>query len=110
MNTGKIVFIGAGSWSFGLSLFRDIFSSGEFSGSTLILVDLDAAKLKRSAELARLMNDKAGAGVKIEHTTDRRAALDGANFVINATAIDRNRLWKLDFEVPKKYGIHHTLG
>jgi alpha-galactosidase len=110
VNTAKIVFIGAGSWSFGLSLFRDIFSSGEFSGSTLMLVDLDAAKLKRSAELARLMNDKAGAGVQIEHTTDRRAALDGANFVINATAIDRNRLWKLDFEVPKKYGIHHTLG
>jgi alpha-galactosidase len=110
MNTAKIVFIGAGSWSFGLTLFRDMFLSGEYFGSTLMLVDLDATKLSRSAELARLMNDKAGAGVTIEHTTDRRAALDGANFVINATAIDRNRLWKLDFEVPKKYGIHHTLG
>ena len=26
------------------------------------------------------------------------------------TAIDRNRLWKLDWEVPRKYGIRHTLG
>ena len=25
-------------------------------------------------------------------------------------AIERNRLWKLDFAVPKKYGIRHTLG
>ena len=32
------------------------------------------------------------------------------DFVINATAIDRNRLWKLDFDVPRKHGIRHTLG
>jgi alpha-galactosidase len=46
----------------------------------------------------------------IEQTTDRRAALDGAEFVVNATAIDRNRLWKFDWEVPRKCGIRHTLG
>jgi alpha-galactosidase len=34
----------------------------------------------------------------------------GGNFVLNATAIDRNRLWKLDYEIPKKYGIRQTLG
>jgi alpha-galactosidase len=27
-----------------------------------------------------------------------------------AAAFDRNRLWKQDFEVPRKYGIRHTLG
>lgn len=110
MNTAKIVFIGAGSWSFGLTLLRDMFTSGEFAGSTLVLVDLDAEKLARMAELARLLNETTNAKVRIEHTTDRRAALDGAGFVVNATAIDRNRLWKLDFEVPRKYGIRHTLG
>ena len=61
-------------------------------------------------ELARLLNAKSGAGLIIEQTTDRRAAFDGAGFVVNATAIDRNRLWKLDWEVPRKYGIRHTLG
>lgn len=38
------------------------------------------------------------------------AAFDGAEFVVNSTAVDRNRLWKLDFEVPRKHGIRHTLG
>ena len=33
-----------------------------------------------------------------------------ADFVLNAVAIDRNRLWQQDFEIPKKYGIRHTLG
>jgi alpha-galactosidase/6-phospho-beta-glucosidase family protein len=61
-------------------------------------------------KLAKLLNSKTGAGLLIEQTTDRRAALDGAGFVVNATAIDRNRLWKLDFDIPRKYGIRHTLG
>jgi alpha-galactosidase len=50
------------------------------------------------------------ARLSIEHTIDRRTALAGAGFVLNATAIDRNRLWKLDYEIPKKHGIRQTLG
>jgi alpha-galactosidase len=110
MNKTKIVFIGAGSMSFGLSMFKDVFSSKELSGSTLTLVGRSPERLARTAHLARLMNEKSGAGLKIEHTIDRRAAFDGAEFVVNSIAVERNRLWKLDFEIPKKYGIRHTLG
>jgi alpha-galactosidase len=109
-NTTKIVFIGAGSTSFGLSLFQDIFSNCDLSGSTLTLVDSEAESLDRMMRLARLLNDKSGAILRIEGTSDRRAALDGAGFVVNAAAIARNRLWKLDFEIPKRLGIRHTLG
>jgi len=109
-NTAKIVFIGAGSMCFGLSMFRDIFFGEKLRGSTLTLVDINAESLARMTMLARMLNDLSGAGLKIEHTTDRRAALDGAGFVLNATAIERNRLWKLDYEIPKKYGIRQTLG
>jgi len=108
--TTKIVFVGAGSMSFGLSMFRDLFSSTSLSGSVLTLVDQDAESLDRMARLARLLNETCGAGLHIESTGDRRAAFDGAGFVVNSTAIERNRLWKLDFAVPKKFGIRHTLG
>jgi alpha-galactosidase len=110
MLTTKIVFIGAGSVSFGLSMFRDLFRFKDLAGSTLCLVDTNPANLQRMTALAKRMNQEAGLGLKIEATTDQRAVLPGASFVINSTAIDRNRLWKLDFEVPKKYGIRHTLG
>lgn len=110
VNRTKIVFLGATSMSFGLSMLRDIFSSGELRGSTLTLVGRNPKTLAKMAELAKLLNNKTGAGLLIEQTTDRRAAFDGAEFVVNATAIDRNRLWKLDFDVPRKYGIRHTLG
>ena len=109
-NTTKIVFIGATSMSFGLSMLRDIFSSDELRGSTLTLVGRNAQTLAKMTELARLLNAKSAAGLIVEQTTDRRAAFDGAGFVVNAAAIDRNRLWKLDWEVPRKYGIRHTLG
>ncbi|MGJ4997738.1 alpha-glucosidase/alpha-galactosidase [Bradyrhizobium sp. HKCCYLS3077] len=106
----KIVFLGASSASFGLSVFRDLFSTHDLAGSTLVLVGRDTTRLARAERLARLLNDLSGAGLAIEATTDWRAALEGAGFVIHSTAIDRNRLWKLDFEVPRKYGIRHTLG
>ncbi len=109
-NQTKIVFIGASSMSFGLNMLRDVFSSDELRGSTLTLVGRNPATLSKTAELAKLLNKKLGAGLIVEQTTDRRAALKDAGFVVNATAIDRNRLWKLDFEVPRKYGIRHTLG
>ena len=109
-NRTKIVFLGATSMSFGLSMLRDVFSSDELRGSTLTLVGRHPETLAKTAQLAKLLNEKTGAGLAIEHTTDRRAALNGAGFVVNATAIDRNRLWKLDWEVPRKYGIRHTLG
>ena len=110
MNTTKIVFIGAGSMSFGVSMFRDLFGTRELAGSTLCLVDINRENLERMTALAHLLNKETGAGYKIEATTDRRAALPGAGFVVNSIVVERNRLWKMDFEVPKKYGIRHTLG
>jgi len=109
-NTAKIVFIGATSMSFGMSMLRDVMSSRELAGSTLTLVGRRADALARVTELARTMNARSGAGLTIEGTTDRLAALDGASFVVNASAIDRNRLWKYDFDIPRKHGIRHTLG
>ncbi|QAU50118.1 alpha-glucosidase/alpha-galactosidase [Bradyrhizobium guangzhouense] len=106
----KIVFLGASSASFGMSMFRDLFSTHDLGGSTLVLVGRNVDRLGRSTRLAKLLNERSGAGFAIEATTDWHAALDGAEFVLHSTAIDRNRLWRLDFEIPRKFGIRHTLG
>lgn len=109
-NPTKIVFLGAGSISFGMSMLRDLVTTPELSGSTLTLVTQHADSATRAAALARYLSDKAGARLNVEATTDRRAAFNGASFIVNATAIERNRLWKLDFEIPRKHGIRQTLG
>lgn len=110
MKFTKIVFIGAGSMSFGVPMFRDLFSSKELAGSTLSLVDLDKENLNRMYELAIKMNEVSGAGFKIEKSINRREVLSGAEFVVNSIAIERCELWKKDFLIPKKYGIKHCLG
>lgn len=106
----KIVFIGAGSMSFGTPTFRDIFTTPEMRGATLSLVDIDEENLERMYALAVCLNAHTGFELKIEKTTERREVLPGADFVINSLAIERCDLWKQDFNVPKKYGIRHCLG
>ncbi len=110
MRTPKIVFIGAGSMSFGVPTFRDIFTNEKLAGATLCLVDIDAENLERMYALAKKMNEVSGRGLKLEKTTQRRDVLAGADFVINSLAIERCDLWKQDFRVPQKYGVRHTLG
>ena len=63
-------------------MFRDIFFAEQLRGSTLTLVDTDPEGLARMTELARLLNETSSAGMIIEHTIERRAALEGAGFVL----------------------------
>ncbi len=110
MKTPKIVFIGAGSMSFGIPTFKDIFSTPKMAGATLCLVDINMENLQRMYDLAVKMNEVSGLQLKIEKTTDRREALPNADFVINSIAIERCELWRHDFNVPIKHGVRHCLG
>ncbi len=110
MGTPRIVFVGAGSMSFGTAMLNDVFTNPGCAGASLSLVDLDERNLERMHALARKMNAVSGLGVHLEGTTDRRAALPNADFVVTSIAVERCELWKHDFNVPKKYGIRHTLG
>jgi len=110
MNTTKIVFIGAGSMSFGVAMLRDVFASVAMHGSTLSLVDIDAEALERSYQVALGMNHASRAGMTIEKTLNRRDVLPGAGFVVNSICVERCVLWRQDFAIPKKYGVRHTLG
>ena len=71
-NQTKIVFIGATSMSFGLSMLRDIFSSDELRGCTLTLVGRNPMTLAKTAALAELLNKRLGAGLTIEHVRPPR--------------------------------------
>lgn len=106
----KIVLIGAGSTSFGLSCIRDAFTTKELWGSELVFVDIDSIALERIVKVAKRVNDELGAGYTILKSTDRSEVLPGADFVITSIAVNRMTLWKQDFKIPLKYGIKHILG
>ncbi|MCS7222033.1 MAG: alpha-glucosidase/alpha-galactosidase [Anaerolineae bacterium] len=111
MRATKITLIGAGSTSFGLSTLQDIFAYADaLQGSTIVLADVNAESLDLMTRVAQGMNAEANAGLTFEGTTDLRAALDGAEFVIVSVAVDRIETWKKDWEIPLKYGVKHVLG
>lgn len=111
MGQTKIVLIGAGSTSFGISTVADLFQQREhFQGTTLVLCDVNEGKLGRVGRLAERMNEATGKPFTIQKAIDYRDALDGAGFVLVSVEVDRLERWKLDWQIPFKYDVKHVLG
>jgi alpha-galactosidase len=106
----KITFIGAGSTVFAKNLMGDILSFPELAGSTLTLFDIDPDRLSTSKIVAHKVAGALGATPKIETTTNRRAALDGADYAICMIQVAGYKPGTvIDFEIPKKYGLRATI-
>ncbi|MFH7859575.1 MAG: alpha-glucosidase/alpha-galactosidase [Candidatus Aenigmatarchaeota archaeon] len=110
MDKPKIVLMGAGSTQFALITIYDIVRRADLHGSTLSLIDIDKERLKLSKKLADQLNKKFKSKLKIEETLNRKEALEGADFIISAVEVDRFNRWKLDCEIPLKYGIKQVVG
>lgn len=106
----KITFIGAGSTVFAKNLIGDILSYPELAGSTITLHDIDAERLRTSEIVAQRLASSLQVSPVIEATTDRRAALDGADYAICMIQVGGYRPGTvIDFEIPKKYGLRQTI-
>lgn len=78
----KIVLVGAGSYVFGKDIISDLFLYPNSADTTLSLMDTDKERLNLATAYANRLVEQQGAKLKIESTTDRRAALAGADYVI----------------------------
>jgi alpha-galactosidase len=106
----KIAFIGAGSTVFAKNLLGDILSFPELADSHIHLMDIDAERLKTSHIMVQKLAYSLNAAPTIEATTDRRAALKDADYVITAIQVGGYKpSTVIDFEIPKKYGLRQTI-
>ncbi len=106
----KITFVGAGSTVFAKNLMGDILSFPELADSTITLFDIDPDRLHTSEIVGRKVVEALNAPATIEATTDRRRALDGADYVISMFQIGGYKPGTvIDFEIPKKYGLRQTI-
>jgi len=105
----KVALIGAGSVVFSKNLTGDILSFPEFKNATFSYMDIDEERLQVGANLCRKVAKSLGANPTIEATTDRRKALEGADFVINMVQIGGFNSTLVDFEIPRKYGLNFTI-
>ena len=106
----KIAFIGAGSTVFARHLLTDILSYPELAAAHVALHDIDAERLRTSEIVARRVAEALGAHPTLTTTTERRAALDGADYAICMIQVGGYRpATVVDFEVPKRYGLRQTI-
>ena len=110
----KITFIGAGSTVFARNVIEDCMGSEALRDSVFALYDIDGERLKESQtilEAIRATNNNCG---KIEcylGVENRKEALRGADFVVNAIQVGGYEpSTVIDFEIPKKYGLQQTIG
>ena len=106
MKAVKVVMIGAGSATFGRMAIATLLREPSMRGSTLALVDTNVEGLRLMHRLAERVNREWDAGVTIESSTDRRAVLDGADFVACAIEVGpREELWRQDWEIALRHGV-----
>jgi len=105
-----IAFIGAGSTVFAKNLLGDILSFEELGDVSFRLFDIDAERLKTSEAVAHRVAATLGVTPRIEATTDRRRALDGADYAINMIQVGGYKpSTVIDFEIPTKHGLRQTI-
>ena len=109
----KITFMGAGSTVFVRNIIGDCLCVDSLKDSEFALYDIDAERLKESETiLAAIQKGKGGCGKITSYcgVENRKEALRGATFVINAIQVGLyDPCTIIDFEVPKKYGLRQTI-
>ena len=106
-----IVLIGAGSLQFGFDTLGDIFQSAVLSGSRIVLHDINAETLSRVQQKGEQFIKDNNLDFSIEATTDRKAALKGAAYIISSIEVgNRIELWDQDWRIPQQFGFKQVTG
>jgi len=106
----KIAVIGAGSVGFTRRLMRDILSVPELQDTHFALTDISRPNLDLVTQLCQkdIRTNKLPA--RVSSTTDRRRAFRDADYVICCVRVGGLDAFKLDVEIPLKYGVDQCVG
>lgn len=103
-----VCFIGAGSAEFTRQLLRDLYAFPDLD-LELVMHDIDPDRLRLAEQLARISAAHHGRPARIRGSLDRRAALVGADFVVNTVNIGGHAATCIDFDVPEQFGVRQTI-
>lgn len=111
----KVTFMGAGSTVFSKNVLGDTMLCEAFHDVEIALYDIDGQRLEESYLLISKMNESINEGratvKKYLGVDERKDALRGADFVVNAIQVGLyDPCTIIDFEIPKKYGLRQTIG
>lgn len=106
-----VAFVGAGSTVFSRNLMSDLLAYDDLRDELDIrLHDIDRERLRTSEIVGHRLVAARDARAKVMATTDLRAAVDGADFVITMFQIGGFEPATVhDFDLPERYGLTQTI-
>jgi alpha-galactosidase len=108
--TTTITFLGAGSVVFTRELLGDLLGFDDLGPLHIALHDIDQGRLDTAMAIAEDTSSQLGRTVTVTASLDRRRALEGATYVINAIAVAGHAATVRDFDVPARFGLRQTIG
>lgn len=108
--TFKICIIGAGSVGFTKKLCQDILKVPEFEDIEIALTDINAHNLDMIAQIIRRIVEVNKLRTRVTATTDRRAAIAGARYIMCCVRIGGLEAFADDIRIPLKYGVDQCVG
>jgi alpha-galactosidase len=106
----NITLIGAGSVVFTRNLCSDILLTPALQNATITLMDIDPGRLAQARDLVQALIDGRRIDARVVATTDRRAAVRGADYVVTTFQQGGLEAYQLDIDIPKKYGVEQCVG
>jgi len=105
----KIAMIGAGSLIFCKTLTMDILATEALQDVEICLMNRTKPKLDRMEAFVKEIVKVNNLPTKVTATLDRRDALEGADYVINMIQVGGVDAFRMDYEIPLKYGVNQCI-
>jgi len=100
----RIALVGAGGASFGPVMTYETLRAEGLEGATLVMVDINEARLETARAAGQRMNEALGSPISIETETDTAKGIEGVDFIVLSVEVGRWAHWQNDYEIPRRHG------
>jgi alpha-galactosidase len=103
----RIGVIGGGSAQFSAGLVNDLCRTESLAGSHVTFMDIEAERMDVVMRLAVRLAEELGVELTFDATTDRKAALQDADFVVNTAFVHGHHHARAMRELTAKHGYYY---
>jgi alpha-galactosidase len=106
----RITIIGGGSFQWVPKLLVDVANTPALHEAEIVVEDVDPAPIPKMVALVEHIAALRGIGIRAVGTTDQRAALEGADYVVVNISTGGFESMRRDLEIPARFGVRQSVG
>ena len=106
----QISIVGAGSVMFSVQFMVDLCATKSLWNSRVTLMDINRERLNMIHNLATRYKNETKAELEFKTTTDRKEALQGADFVISTVKVGGYQPMETERKIAERYGYYRGIG